>query len=221
MKKIIRILLLATLLLIPFKASAKEVVIQGRKYQTLNYEQTLAEANVQEQYSHYEEKDDQVVLYLFRGKDCEYCEQLLEFLSSITDEYGQYFKMVSFEIYQNDANRNLLEVVSQIVGAPGEGIPLLIIGDKYYEGFSSEYEESIKAAIKNNYEIPVGERQDIIDSIENSNISDPIYKGPSAEFKIIAWTFLFFVVSTGIVIFFMNYKMGKLEEKISLIRNKK
>ena len=63
----------------------------------------------------------------------------------------------------------------------------------------------------------VKERPDIVESL---NAKAKAENAPSAEFRIIAWTFLFFVFSTSFLFFFMNYKFKKLDDKISLINNK-
>ena len=83
-------------IIIPVKAFAKE------QYKTLNLEETLAEEGIEKKFSNYKETDDQITIYMFRGKGCAYCKKFLEFLNGITEEYGKYFKLVSFESWYND-----------------------------------------------------------------------------------------------------------------------
>ena len=45
----------------------------------------------------YKENDKQAVIYMFRGQGCGYCRAFLSFLASIVDDYGEYFKLVSFD----------------------------------------------------------------------------------------------------------------------------
>ena len=94
MKKYILSLLLVVTLLLPKNAFAKEITIANKKYNYTNFEETLKEVGIEKAYEKYEETDDQVPIYLFRGKDCEYCEAFLKFLNENTDEYGSFFKLI-------------------------------------------------------------------------------------------------------------------------------
>ena len=141
-KKIAIIVLMLLSIIIPVKAFAKE------QYKTLNLEETLAEEGIEKKFSNYKETDDQITIYMFRGKGCAYCKKFLEFLNGITEEYGKYFKLVSFESWYNDENSNLLTDISTFMGEPASGVPYIIIGDKVFGGYTDSYDESIKAAIK-------------------------------------------------------------------------
>ena len=217
MKKYMIGIILLIAFLIPKNTFASEITVANKKYNYLNYEETLKEVGIEKKYEKYEETDDQVPIYLFRGTDCEYCESFLDFLNSITDEYGTAFKLLSFEVYDNKDNNALLTKVANHIGAPGEGIPFVVIGNKYFEGYDSTYDEQIKEAINNQYVLDKNDRTDVIQSINDKVKAD---NAPSTEFKITAWMFIFFVISTCTIIFFVNYKINKLDYKISLINNK-
>ena len=96
MKKIINFLVLSLLVLFPLKVLA---FTELEDYNTLNLEDTLKEESIDLEFDNYEETDDQITIYLFRGKGCGYCRAFLTFLNSITEEYGKYFKLVSFETF--------------------------------------------------------------------------------------------------------------------------
>ena len=217
MKKYLLLLILLVTFLIPKNTFASEITIANKTYEYLNFEETLKEVGIEKAYDSYEENDNQVIIYLFRGKDCEYCEEFLKFLNNNVNEYGAYFKLVSFEIYDNKENNSLLNKVANYIGAPGEGIPFVVIGNKYFEGYDSNYDSQILEAINKNYVDEVKERADIVKSLNNQAKAEA---APSTEFRIIAWNFIFFVISTCAIMLFVHFKVKKLDDKISLINNK-
>ncbi len=189
-KKIAIIALMLLSVIIPVKAFAKE------QYKTLNLEETLAEEGIEKKFTDYKETDDQVIIYLFRGKGCAYCRKFLEFLNGITDEYGKYFKLVSFESWYNEENSNLLGEISTFMGEQASGVPYIIIGDKVFGGYTESYDESIKTAIKTLYDSK--DRYDVFEEYEYSKKWDKILN-PS-NFTVIIWTICLVAVSTVVIV---------------------
>ena len=189
-KKIAIIVLMLLSVIIPVKAFAKE------QYKTLNLEETLAEEGIEKKFTDYKETDDQVIIYLFRGKGCAYCRKFLEFLNGITDEYGKYFKLVSFESWYNEENSNLLGEISTFMGEQASGVPYIIIGDKVFGGYTESYDESIKNAIKTLYDSK--DRYDVFEEYEYSKKWDKILN-PS-NFTVIIWTICLVAVSTVVIV---------------------
>lgn len=189
-KKIAIIVLMLLSVIIPVKAFAKE------QYKTLNLEETLAEEGIEKKFTDYKETDDQVIIYLFRGKGCAYCRKFLEFLNEITDEYGKYFKLVSFESWYNEENSNLLGEISTFMGEQASGVPYIIIGDKVFGGYTESYDESIKTAIKTLYDSK--DRYDVFEEYEYSKKWDKILN-PS-NFTVIIWTICLVAVSTVVIV---------------------
>lgn len=189
-KKIAIIALMLLSVIIPVKAFAKE------QYKTLNLEETLAEEGIEKKFTDYKETDDQVIIYLFRGKGCAYCRKFLEFLNGITDEYGKYFKLVSFESWYNEENSNLLGEISTFMGEQASGVPYIIIGDKVFGGYTESYDESIKTAIKTLYDSK--DRYDVFEEYEYSKKWDKILN-PS-NFIVIIWTICLVAVSTVVIV---------------------
>ena len=121
-KKIIGLLLLLSLIM-PFSTLAAT-----KKYNTLNLEKALEQEEIEHDLSNYKEDDKQAVIYLFRGKGCGYCRNFLTFLNSIVDEYGKYFKVVSYEVWYDQDNGTLMQEVSDFLGANATGVPFIVIG---------------------------------------------------------------------------------------------
>lgn len=222
-KKIAIIVLMLLSVIIPVKAFAKE------QYKTLNLEETLAEEGIEKKFTDYKETDDQVIIYLFRGKGCAYCRKFLEFLNGITDEYGKYFKLVSFESWYNEENSNLLGEISTFMGEQASGVPYIIIGDKVFGGYTESYDDSIKAAIKTLYDSK--DRYDVFEEYEYSKKWDKILN-PS-NFTVIIWTICLVVASTVVIVLtnrcntkkivaaIENNKVSKTDEvKVEKLNNK-
>mgnify|MGYP005749882331 FL=1 len=222
-KKIAIIALMLLSIIIPVKAFAKE------QYKTLNLEETLAEEGIEKKFTDYKETDDQVIIYLFRGKGCAYCRKFLEFLNGITDEYGKYFKLVSFESWYNEENSNLLGEISTFMGEQASGVPYIIIGDKVFGGYTESYDESIKTAIKTLYDSK--DRYDVFEEYEYSKKWDKILN-PS-NFTVIIWTICLVAVSTVVIVLtnrantkkivaaIENNKVSKTDEvKVEKLNNK-
>ncbi len=214
MKKTLYWIILMIVMVLPQNAFAREMTINGKKYEYMNYEETLEDSGIEKVFDNYVETSDQVTIYLFRGKNCEYCDAFLDFLNKNTAEYGKYFKLVSFEIYGDNKNIKLLNKVAEHIKATGDGIPFVVIGNHFFEGYSSDYDEKIKEAIVENYEIDIASRADIMESISTkSNSESALGNG-----KIVFWNLLIVIISTTIIILFFNKKINKLDDKISMIK---
>lgn len=195
MKKKILSLLLIGLIMIPNQLFAKT-------YQTLNLEQALTQEGIEHDLSNYKETDEQAIIYLFRGNGCGVCKKFLTFLNSIVDEYGQYFKVVSYEIYQDTNNAKLMEEVAEFLDLSVSGVPFIVIGDQAFPGYGSSYDEQIKAAIMNLYESD--NRYDVIEELEKSK------NKLDSSVVIIIWNFVFLAFATTIILLYSNNKHKQL-----------
>ena len=117
------------------------------------------------------EKDNKVKVYFFRGEGCPHCAEAEEFFDSIKDEYGQYFEIVDYETWNDADNANLLEKVGEARDEKINGVPYIVIGDKSWSGYSSEYDDDIKKTIKSVYDTSVDKRYDIMQLIDTGSTS--------------------------------------------------
>lgn len=145
MKKLLICISIIGMLFIPINSYAKE-------YKTKNLEESLLEENIQPKFSNYEENEDQAIIYMFRGDGCNHCQSFLSFLNDITEEYGKYFRLVSYETWSDQSNNTLMKKVSNYLKANATGVPFIIIGNTYYKGYDSARNEDIKKAIMKEYE---------------------------------------------------------------------
>lgn len=108
---------------------------------------------------------EKVNVYLFKREGCGYCANALAFFNSLSEdeEYKNYFNLVTKEVLNNKVNSDLMEKTAKKLNVDLSGVPFIVIGDKPFEGYSNAYDEQIKEAIKNAYEM---ESKDIVASID-------------------------------------------------------
>ena len=186
MKK--KIILLFILALLPISCLAKTYY---EDYNTKNFKDTLIAEEMEIENKDYKENDKQAIIYLFRGQGCGFCRSFLTFLNSISKEYGNYFKVVSFEVWYDSQNNSLFNKVAALNGEDLSrlGVPYYIIGDKKFSGYREDYNEDIKKAIMNQYNHP---GEDIFDKLSESEKPETTV----SNIAVIFWTFLFVAVGT-------------------------
>lgn len=101
--------------------------------------------------------DNKVNIYFFWGNGCPHCEAEFSFFESIKNEYGDYFTLNTFEVWNNEENANLLSVFAKNMNEDVTGVPYTIIGERSFMGFSEDKEEEFIKAItsqhQNSYDV--------------------------------------------------------------------
>lgn len=211
MKKNILLLLVLGLLLMPIQAFA---VGAGEEYQSMNLLEILEDEGIEPEFSNYKETEDQAVIYLFRGKGCSFCKKFIKYLNSITEEYGKYFKVVSYETWNNSDNKKLSKEVANFLDEDASGVPFIIIGDESFLGYTSQYDEDIIEAI-----------MDLYESKERYDVFEEMAKGPNegnsvSSTSVIIWNLVFVTISTGIIMAFVQHKHNLMNRRLDAIENK-
>lgn len=145
MKKIKNILLLLTIVI------AIPATIYAKSYTALNLEETFAREKIEHDLEEYKETSDQITIYMFRGDRCGYCQNFLKFLQENVKEYGKYFKLRSYEIWHNENNASLMGEVAEHFNKKTSAVPLIVIGEKVFQGYNTSYDKEILEAITNYY----------------------------------------------------------------------
>lgn len=157
MKKFIVLLLLAMLM--------PTMVLAAPKYEKKTLKEALKDEGIKNDLGDYEEDDDQVTIYLFRGKGCSHCYEFLEYVSSkLIKEYGDKIKVETYEVWNNKNNAKLMQKVSDYFKDDASGVPYIVIGDKTFNGYSESMNEELKSTIDNLYDSE--ERFDVFDKID-------------------------------------------------------
>lgn len=215
MKNKILIIFAVLLLVIPFSAFASESGA-GSGYSSTNLIQTFASEGIAIETTNYKETDDQIPIYLFRGNGCGFCQSFLNFLNTILKDYGKYFKLVSYEVWYDQKNNQLLTDVSTFMGSPATGVPYIVIGDQVFPGYNSDYDEQIKTAIKTLYESE--ERYDVFEAMEEANgESESVFNSKDVVFWNVAST----AVGTAVILAFIYYNNRKINNRLDELEKKK
>lgn len=209
MKKVLLAILISILCFIPFSVNAEE-----KEYKTLNLDEALKEEEIEHDFSNYKETDDQAIIYLFRGKGCAYCKKFLTYLNSIVDDYGKYFKVVSYEVWNDTDNAALMEKVGNLLGKRVEGVPFIVIGDKVFTGYTESYNNEIKEAIKKQYDSK--NEYDVMKKLAESSDNEEAVSNKSSDTTalIIIVNLFFTAVATVIIVLFNNKNKLEILDKL-------
>ena len=116
-------------------------------------------------------------LYLFHGKECPHCEEERNWLKEIEEEYDDYLNIYMFEVWHDDNNAEMMSKVKEKLEITRSGVPLTIIGEEYFVGFSDAIGSRMENIIKeyaeldsktNNIKIP------ILGNINMKSVSIPL-----------------------------------------------
>lgn len=118
------------------------------------------------------EAAEKVNIYFFHGDGCGYCASAKEFFASIQEEYGKYFELKEYETWYNTDNAELLEKVAKARDEEVSGVPYIVIGNKSWNGYSSDFDEEIKKAITSEYEKDSNSRYDVMNLLSNGQKVD-------------------------------------------------
>ncbi len=194
---------------------ALPVSVYAKTYNTMNLKETLADDGIEEAFKEYNPNKDAITIYLFRGKGCGYCHAFLEFMNSITEEYGQYFTLESYEVWNDADNAALMEEVSNYLDNPAGGVPYIVIGDQVFAGYASEYDEGIKSAIKTLYETKKKDRYDVFTEMKKHP-----KKSTSTDTdinKVLILNVAFIALAAIILIVYTNMKFKEIGVKLDQI----
>lgn len=207
------VLLLLVVALLPLKVFAKSMVDD---YVTTGLKETVEAEGLTLENKDYKETDDQAIIYLFRGQGCSHCHEFVEFLNSISKEYGKYFKLVAFEVWYDGNNSNLLSKIAAFKGDSQVGVPYFIIGEKVFnQGYGSSMAEEVKSAIMDQYNNP---GKDVFEEYEKS------LKGNDSSvstFAVIFWNAFFIIAATVAIIIVNNKNTDRVLNALGKKENKK
>ena len=215
MKKVVGFLC-ALLLLVPVFAHAAENKTLTLK-EVIEQENVTAETTggekIESKLGSYTESEDKVNVYLFRGNGCRFCKGFINYLNDNIDELGKYFNLVSYEVWYDQDNADLMQKVGNFTGVAAEGVPYIIVGEKVFPGFTEEtYGEDFKAALKAEYESK--DRYDVFEAMEKAE-KDALNAGKANARRVIIWDAVFSAITICSVALLLNANNKKIEKMFS------
>ena len=164
MKKInYLVLALAFFMFVPFVAFAEE-----------NVEETTTEEVETTEESKATETTNEVNVYLFRGQGCPHCEEAEEWFKSIEEEHGSKFKIVDYETWYNEDNKEMFRKVLKarneyVSDEESLGVPYIVVGNKSWNGFAEDYSAEILDTINSEFAKEEKDRYDIMKYVDSTS----------------------------------------------------
>lgn len=143
MKKIF-VIILSLLIFLPNCLNAET--------KALNLEEALKKEGIEPLFDNYAENDKQVIIYFFGGREESKSVAFLNYLNSIYNEYGKYFKLRSYEVFDNSDNKKLMDNVIDYLSANISSVPFIVIGDAYFTTYDEGVNENLLNTIVSEYE---------------------------------------------------------------------
>ncbi len=98
-------------------------------------------------------------IYFFWGDGCPHCEKEKPFLDSLILKYPRV-KLVEYEVWFSSENQDIFQQFSETLGFDPQGVPVTIIGDRYWIGYrednQAEMESALQDCLNGQCEIDVG-----------------------------------------------------------------
>ena len=219
MRKRILLFIATLVLLLPIVVKAESKTLDSHK--TLDLKETLKEEGIEISDSKYKETDDQVVIYMFRGKGCAYCRAFLEFINSQLSENGKMFKVRTLEVWYDKKNSKLLSEIADFLGEEAGGVPFIIIGEKVFPGYAPDWNDDIINAIKDEYNKKAKDRYDVFVEYDKTQNTESSVNTK----KIIGWTvgsvavaLVIVVILQAVIIVNNNNKFNAIFDALNIER---
>ena len=91
--------------------------------------------------------ETEVIIYEFYGESCPHCKHLNTWFEEIKPKYPN-LKVVQYEVYSNNTNRELFQKVAEAYGTKAGGVPEIFIGEERIVGFGQTTGAKIEAEIQ-------------------------------------------------------------------------
>jgi len=92
------------------------------------------------------ESNKKVVVYFFWGDGCPHCARQKTAMTSWFEKYSD-MEIKTYEVYNNDDNRAILEDLAAAYNTTIQGVPMTFIGDKFWVGYADSFGEEMQNKI--------------------------------------------------------------------------
>ena len=110
--------------------------------------------------------NNKVKVYLFYGDGCPHCKKEKELFNDLRKKYGDSVEFIYYEVWNNEENAKLMDLIKEKMGNDQKGVPYTVIGSNAYIGYNENVGYAIEKTI-NSY-LEVGD-PDTVSSIINDN----------------------------------------------------
>jgi len=86
------------------------------------------------------------IIYLFKGDGCPKCAEEENFLEALSKRVPNV-EIRAYEVWRHTGNAAMMQNLLKSRGVDAKGIPMTIVGDRIFYGFSSQVAEEIESAI--------------------------------------------------------------------------
>ena len=198
MKKYITFLLL--ILLMPS-------FVLAASYESKTLSEAIKDEEIKNDLGDYDDNEEKPAIYLFRGKGCSHCYEFLEYASSdLVKEKGNKFRLVTYEVWNNEANAELMQKVSDYFKDDASGVPYIVIGDKTFNGYSESMNKEIEEAIDKLNESE--EKFDVLTKIDMKSSSKKEKK--SKQNNTLTIVFMLFAVAALTVLVVTSFRKKEM-----------
>lgn len=95
---------------------------------------------------------NKINIYMFWGSTCPHCKAEFAFFDEIKSEYAGAYNLYTFEVWENEENKKLMDKFAEALDENPKGVPYTIIGDESFIGFGDSDKQKFKDLIKNNHQ---------------------------------------------------------------------
>ncbi|HEY77470.1 MAG TPA: hypothetical protein G4O00_15040 [Thermoflexia bacterium] len=93
------------------------------------------------------QSDQPVVIYFFWGDGCPYCAKEEPFLENLARRYPNV-EVRAYEVWYDADNQAILKKMADAMGFEPRGVPVTIIGERYWIGFNEAIAQEIEQQVK-------------------------------------------------------------------------
>ena len=121
-------------------------------------------------------EENKVNLYLFHSADCSHCAAEIKWLKEIEEKYKDSLNVYKYEVTYDEENAKMMDKVTSNLGLPGKTVPLTIIGDKHFSGYSDSTSSLIETQIREYLELEKEDKVKIpfLGNVDIKKVSIPL-----------------------------------------------
>lgn len=146
------------------------------------------------------EEKEKATIYLFYKTGCQYCEGFMTWYDGLSEDVTSKFNLVKYEVSSNSNNSKALASVAEHFSVDEYGVPFIVIGSTYYNGFlESTMADTVLEAMNNYYDSDT--REDLISELSLTVKADPTPSEQATKTAVVIVIVLIVVAGAGALIY--------------------